>query len=471
MLDFRRNIRELFLAKVLKMTRLLAFLLVCLFPLHAWGAWVDAAYADNLYYSPQVDDTIFNRLRSRAAYQCLTQFFNSDAFRYVNGVIQSDTDKTLTLRIFDSNGGYQDFTCNIIQPRICCLMALQAGSLDTLANLQVFAIVHLHVEYLDTNQNSLVRRRLPIYACYETDISWNSLTNSIIDNLVFRSAGDNWAFPTFVSNSADGSITAGAYLFKNSPGILGPTPILALGQQQQNNSFQTPQCWQNAWALMFNQTYFAGDGVTFAFHLLDGNNILYGQYPLNGIAGYIAIDPRTSLTSYINNDYDKGGQIDFSEYLLNKDMKDPSDDNPNFEESLGSIIQVSPPSVEGPTDIFDNPLEEPSEGSVEDSIEEVESRLTSVIEQNQGYQLLRSLIDPNGFATSVELPSWHKDISVSLFGSTWNIGGIDIDMNVLRRSPYLEIWTKLRAMMVLYLFISTWLVCYRIYEKSLSFSA
>lgn len=432
--------------------------------------WVDAVYIDNDFVSNVVSDAIFNRLRGRLSYQAITQIYNCPGFRYNNGVLQSDDERVYKLELYDSVNSSTPtvYDCKILQLRVCTLITYLGNSLASSAVVQALAFTELFVEYYQGETR--VTLALPVFECLESQFVWNDLTSNTIDNMRFSRSAENWEFPIFISYSPDGSCTVGAYLKKNATVSPMVTPILSAAQQQASINRQLPSCWYVSWLSGFiGGALFPWRGFGQPWRLYDGNNLVIGTYPVNGINGYIAVDPAT-IKDIANGDYDRGGQFDFSEYVLNKDMRDPLDDSPNTQEQMGDIIAVQPPSVEGAPDYFGHPVEAPSSQSVEDQIEGLEIGAGSILMHNDGLSLLRFLINPEGFPADVPLPRWQKNMDFHVLNTDFNIGYIDIDLNFLHEEPYWPFWQKIRAILVLCVYVMTFLACYRIYEKMLAFS-
>lgn len=330
-------------------------------------------------------------------------------------------------------------------------------------------------------------------ACYRVSGFGQSLSYDQIEALTISrvTSPSDWIFPIYLNVTDQGNSNFSCYLTQNCPvSVNNISPVYNVQSQQAASALQLGQHWSSSWLLACTSNTGAGS-VSNAWQIikqrLDNNYIVYtdsnfstvawgGRPATSGVAGYI--DLGYSLFSVLT-DFDRGGQCDWSEYYRGQNMRLASDDAPNVDSiNPDSIIVVEPDAAPGQSNLdamFSTNVEDITTASLNDTKQEVQSRLESVIEANEGMASLRALINPAGFRTDRPLPHYTVHLnnntrSGGFLGVNLNLPDIEIDFEFLREQPYRDIWLFVRSVLNFSLVTMTFLSCYGLYEKALAWS-
>lgn len=327
-------------------------------------------------------------------------------------------------------------------------------------------------------------------ACYKVSGYGQTLTYEQIEALTIQrvTSPSDWIYPIYLNITGQGNSNFSSYLTQNVPSnINSSSPYYAAQSQQAAQLLQMSPHWSASWMLACVANTGAGT-VASAWQTikqrLAGNQIIWldanhtvpvwgGRPAETGVAGYITIP---FATWSVLTDFDKGGQVDWSEYYRGMDMRDPADDNPNFDGidiNVGEIAALEPdkrPGQDNLEPIFEHELTLPGAQDWQGVLNQVETEVNTRLSSNAAFRQLQTVISPDGFNRSQRLPRYQQQLQFNVFGQSWDLGTLDVDLNFLDNEPYKSFWQQIRAILCFSLFVMTFIACYAMYEKSLAFS-
>lgn len=450
--------------------------------------WVDAQLFNNHILNPSVSEEKVLCILSGCLMNNLYygDYYITDYIRFNNHKVQFNNSASFFYRASNGVAQSSHFESLTFYP---CLY-FTGSNLAQSGDLYVF----LHARFLFSGSGYVWN-----FGCYKiNDVNLTDDTVADIESYSFNRVTNpqEWIYPLYYVTSPQ-SLNFSTYLTRNVPsGFNNTTAVLSQASQSNGGLLQMSDNFSLSWLRCSGISGYAGalgSAGTYVVLHLTSNKCLYADQNLteaicgspaasSGPAGYVAYAP--SLFN-IQNDFDRGGQIDWSEYYSsNKDMKLASDDNPSSDEgfSIGEVPQAEIDPWAGQSNLdpmLSSEAELPTQEGFDQLVEDTSTRLESTIAQNSGYQLLQTFINPNGFNINKPLPRYTIPVVVNApinggsrrASSVWDFGNIEIDFNILRREPYWTWWQLIRSVLATSLFIMTFIGCYAQYEKALAWSA
>ena len=451
-------------------------LLVFLLPASVF-AWSDSSDNTTGFLNPTVDQDKVLAICSGCFFNHLTlyDYYISDVFRFQNGKVQYNTEKTLYYR----GSGNVVTSCKITSLRFQPLLYFTASNLSETGDLYVFFF------FLITTDPApgyfLIAAPYVIH-----NVNLMSDTVADIANYSFEriTRPEDWIYPLYYITTKS-TCNFSTYLTQNCS-IPATTSVLSQPSQSRADLVQLNSHFSAAWlrasGLQGTQGSLSSAGAYIVDNLIN-NRLLYADQQLTeicfgspganaGPAGYVSYIPANFS---VQNDFDKGGQLDWSEYYSNKDMKYAGDDKPNIDD-FGSAsdlpsVDIDPiPGQDNLDGMFSDEIENPTVAGFRELYQETTNRLETTLEANPAYNQFKTFISPQGFNPNVPLPSYTQHMSVTVLGGTLDLGNVTIDFNFLREEPFKSIWSVVRGILSFSLFVMTFLACFATLEKAQAWS-
>lgn len=441
-------------------------------------AWSDGTDTFSGILNPSVDQDKVLAICSGCFFNHLTlyDYYISDVFRYQNGKVQFNSEKTLYYR----GSGNVVTSCKIALLRFQPLLYFTASNLSETGDLYVFLHARLAVE---PSPGGYFLIASP-YVIHNVNLTTDTVAD--IANYSFEriTRPEEWIYPLYYITTKS-TCNFSTYLTQNCS-IPATTSVLSQQSQSRADLVQLNSHFSASWLRASGLQGASGSLSTAGSYILDtliNNRLLYADQQLTevcfgspganaGPAGYVSYIPANFS---VQNDFDRGGQLDWSEFYQNKDMRNAADDKPNIDD-IGSAadlpsVDIDPiPGQENLDGMFSDEVEDPTVAGFRQLYQETTNRLETTLEANPAYNQFKTFISPQGFNPNVPLPSYTQHMYVSVFGGTLDLGNVTIDFNFLREEPFKSIWSVVRGILSFSLFVMTFLACFATLEKAQAWS-
>lgn len=463
-----------------------ALLFSLLLPTSGVFALTDVQLTHPDYLNPGVDQGKILSLFSCALMQYVQDFDASGLFSYDANRHIAQFDSDFTAYYLNNSGN--NVSCNLRYVYIAPCIYTSAQNLDSSGNVYIWLLVY---SYWSTGTGTSTQLYLVNSQCYYAgDFSFNSLTYEQIESINFQviTSPSNWLFPIYLKTTSQGNSDISFYLTRNNPfSVNAVSPFFNLTYQQ-GSLLQLPNHFSISWLHAIKESNQGGSSLPNTFSIFksrlqnnrclyrstDYDSVVFGAKPVTlGVSGYV---PYSVQNFSLQTDFDRGGQLDWSEYYRSKDMKYAPDDQPNLDdilgnEEIGSLDPEPIPNQQQIEDLINEGNTIPGLAELNQTYKEIEARAKAKLDGNAAKQLLDSVTTQSGFNRNGRLPSYSFDLAFTSINQAWDFGEINIDFNFLDQEPYKSFWRAVRSLLNVSLFVMTFIACYEIWEKALAWSA